>query len=127
MDIAREQWAPPSGEGIRSRKGPPMREDDEHVRREVEIEACPEEVWEALADEERREHWLDYDPERDIHVEVSEEPRRLVWQWGQDGEQSTRVEFLLLPTPAGARVIVTETAPSFPIEMFASSFALVMV
>jgi N-methylhydantoinase B len=34
------------------------------VRREVEIEASPEEVWEALATEEGRDRWLEEDPER---------------------------------------------------------------
>ena len=36
--------------------------------REIEIEATPEEVWEALATEEGRDRWLD-EPGREIHVE----------------------------------------------------------
>jgi uncharacterized protein YndB with AHSA1/START domain len=97
----------------------------EAVRREVEVEACPQEVWEALVDETERDRWLGYDPEREVHVETADEPERLVWRWSHGEDQPTRVEFLVLPTPAGARVIVTETAPSFPVEAFASAFALV--
>ena len=46
--------------------------------REIEIEASPEEVWEALATEEGRDGWLD-EPAREIHVESEEAPHRLVW------------------------------------------------
>jgi uncharacterized protein YndB with AHSA1/START domain len=97
---------------------------DMAVRREVEVEASPEEVWEALATEEGRERWLQ-EPERDIHVEVLEAPHRLAWWWGGVEEPATRVEFLVVAAPAGARVIVTESSPSFPIAMLAASFALV--
>jgi uncharacterized protein YndB with AHSA1/START domain len=94
------------------------------VRREVHVEASPEEVWEALADEETREGWLQ-EPERDIHVESQEAPHRLVWWWASGDEPATRVEFLIVATPAGTRVVVTESVPSFPISLLAASFALV--
>lgn len=97
------------------------------VHREVEVEASPEEVWEALASEEGRERWLD-EPEREIEVEVerSEAPHRLVWWWSTEGEPATRVEFLVVAAPAGARVVVTESIPSFPIGMLAQSFTAVL-
>jgi uncharacterized protein YndB with AHSA1/START domain len=91
------------------------------VEREIDVEASPEEVWEALATDEGRERWLK-EPERDVQVEVVEEPQRLVWWWGADPERSTRVEFLLLPTPEGTRVMVTESIPLFPLTMLAASF-----
>ena len=94
------------------------------VCREVEVEATPEEVWAALASEEGRERWLE-EPSREIVIEHAEEPRRLVWSWSQEGEQPTRVEFVILVAPAGARVIVTESSPVLPLAMLASSFALV--
>ncbi|MHB8243643.1 MAG: SRPBCC family protein [Solirubrobacteraceae bacterium] len=94
------------------------------VRREVDVEASPEEVWEALATEEGRERWLG-EPGRDIEVELEEEPRRLVWWWAGDEEQPTRVEFVVHETDAGARVVVTESVPDFPIATLAASFALV--
>ncbi len=63
------------------------------ARREVEVEASPEQVWEALVTDERREDWLD-EPDRDVHIEVVEEPSRLVWWWrGDDDRPATRVEF----------------------------------
>src|SRR3954454_6072858 len=73
------------------------------VRREVEIEASPEEVWEALATEEGRDRWLEDAPEREIHVEVADEPSRLVWWWWRGEEPATRVELLVVAAPAGAR------------------------
>ena len=94
------------------------------VRREVEVEAPPEDVWDALASEEGRERWLD-EPDRQIVVEHAEEPHRLVWSWSREGEQPTRVEFLIVAAPAGARVIVTESAPFLPLATLAASFALV--
>jgi len=92
------------------------------VRREVEIEASPEEVWEALATEQGREAWL-REAERDVHVEVVESPRRLVWWWVGEDEPATRVEFLVVAAPSGARVVVTESEPAFPLAMLAASFA----
>ncbi len=53
--------------------------------REIEIEASPDEVWEALATEEGRERWLD-EPDREIHVESADAPHRLVWWWWEGDE-----------------------------------------
>ena len=94
------------------------------VRREVDVEASPEEVWEALATEDGRERWLD-EPNREISVELAEAPHRLVWSWAEEGEPATRVEFLIVAAPHGARILVTESVPSFPLAMLAASFALV--
>jgi uncharacterized protein YndB with AHSA1/START domain len=92
--------------------------------REVEIEASPEEVWEALVTEEGRERWLQ-EPERDIHVEVVESPSRLVWWWAGEEQPATRVEFLVQAIPDGTRVVVTESEPAVPLPELAASFALV--
>lgn len=94
------------------------------VRREVDIEASPEEVWEALVTEQGRERWLG-EPEREVHVEVVESPHRLVWWWAGEDEPATRVEFLVVAAPAGARVVVTESQPAFPLAALAMSFAAV--
>jgi uncharacterized protein YndB with AHSA1/START domain len=95
------------------------------ARREVEIEASPEEVWDALVDEERREDWLQ-EPDRDVHVEVVEAPSRLVWWWAGDEAPATRVEFEIVSVPCGTRVVVTESEPAaFPLSTLAASFALV--
>jgi uncharacterized protein YndB with AHSA1/START domain len=95
------------------------------VRREVDVEASPEEVWEALATEEGRDRWLE-EPQREIQVEVLDAPHRLVWRWSEAEEPATVVEFEVLATPAGTRVVVTESVPVFPIEMLAASFTRVL-
>jgi len=95
------------------------------LTREIEIEATPEEVWEALATEEGREGWLDDDPERTIHVERADPPHRLVWWWWSGEEPASRVEVVVVAVPAGARVVVTETVPAFPLAALAGRFELV--
>ena len=97
------------------------------VKREVDIEATPEEVWDALATEEGRDAWLEPDPQREVHVEVVDEPSRLVWWWWRGDEPATRVEVLVVAAPAGARVIVTESEPAFPLVALATALAPVMV
>jgi uncharacterized protein YndB with AHSA1/START domain len=94
------------------------------VRREVDVEASPEEVWEALATEEGREAWLQ-EPDREVHVEVVEPPSRLVWWWRGEDEPATRVELDIVAAPGGSRVGVTESEPAFPISLLATSFARV--
>jgi uncharacterized protein YndB with AHSA1/START domain len=95
------------------------------VRREIDVDATPEEVWEALATDEGRERWLE-ETEREIHVEVQDAPHRLVWWWAGPEEPATRVEFRIVAAPAGTRVVVTESVPSFPIAMLAASFERVL-
>ena len=94
------------------------------ARTEVEIDATPEEVWEALVTEEGRETWL-AEPDRDVHIEVVQAPSRLVWWWTAEDEPATRVEFQIVAVPAGTRVVVTESQPAFPISLLARSFARV--
>lgn len=95
------------------------------VRREIEIAAAPEAVWEALASEEGREAWLDAS-EREVHVEVVDAPRRMVWWWWRDDEPASRVEILVVAAPAGARVVVTESVPAaFPLTALAAGLTLV--
>jgi uncharacterized protein YndB with AHSA1/START domain len=93
------------------------------ARREIDVEATPDEVWEALTTEDGRDRWLEDDPDREIHVEVADEPTRLVWWWWRGDEPATRVEFLVVAAPGGTRVLVTETVPTFPLAMLASAFA----
>jgi uncharacterized protein YndB with AHSA1/START domain len=94
------------------------------VSREIEIDAQPEEVWDALIDEDRRAGWLE-EPEREIWIEEACEPERLVWRWSDGEHPPTRVEIAIEPAGRGSRVVVIETAPSFPLPALAASFALV--
>jgi uncharacterized protein YndB with AHSA1/START domain len=93
------------------------------VERDVEVAAPPEEVWEALATDEGRERWLEPDPSREIRIEAVEQPHRLVWWWWSDDAPPRRVEILIVAAPAGSRVIVSESAPSFPLELMASGLS----
>lgn len=94
------------------------------VRREIEIEGTPEEVWDALSTEAGRERWLD-ESDRDVHVETVEAPHRLVWWWCDEDRPATRVELLVVAAPAGSRVVVIESRPAFPLAALAASFAAV--
>src|SRR3954451_20344006 len=94
----------------------------ETVERDIEIEATPEEVWEAISTDEGREAWLDDD--RDVHVETVEDERRLVW-WGAGEDAWTRVEVTLEPLVSTTRVTVRETAPAFPLVALARAWACV--
>jgi len=95
------------------------------VRREIEVKAPPEDVWEALIDEDRRADWLD-EPGRAVDVEVVEAPSRLVWWWSsgaRDEEVLTRVEVLVEAVGSGSsRVVVVESVPAFPLPALAMAF-----
>jgi uncharacterized protein YndB with AHSA1/START domain len=96
------------------------------VERETLVEATPEEVWEALTDEDRLEEWMapevdldpveggeisvrDGDDQRTGTVETVEESERFTFTWTRPGEGESFVEFTLEPLPAGTRVRVVET------------------
>jgi uncharacterized protein YndB with AHSA1/START domain len=103
------------------------------VERETQVEASPEEVWEALTDDDRLSEWLapdveldpteggeiavrDGDDERTGTVETVEELERLTFTWTRPGEGESFVEFTIEPLPAGTRVRVVET-PIGPTSM----------
>jgi uncharacterized protein YndB with AHSA1/START domain len=96
------------------------------VERETMVEASPEEVWEALTDEDRLEEWLapdveldpveggeiavtDGDERRSGTVETIEEDERFAFTWTRPGEGESFVEFTIEPLPGGTRVTVVET------------------
>src|SRR5215208_4444015 len=96
------------------------------VERETMIEASPEEVWEALTDEDRLEEWMapeveldpteggeisvrDGDDHRTGTVETVEEQERFAFTWSRPGEGESFVEFTIEALPGGSRVTVIET------------------
>jgi uncharacterized protein YndB with AHSA1/START domain len=96
------------------------------VERETLVEASPEEVWEALTEEERLEEWLgpevelepveggeiivrDGDEQRTGTVETLEEEERLAFTWSRPGQGESYVEFTIEALPGGTRVRVVET------------------
>src|SRR3954462_13498383 len=96
------------------------------VERDTLVEASPEEVWEALTDEDRLEEWLAPDVELEPHeggeiavgdgderrsgtVETVEENERFAFTWSRPGEGESFVEFTIEAQPGGTRVTVIET------------------
>jgi uncharacterized protein YndB with AHSA1/START domain len=96
------------------------------VERETLIEAAPDEVWEALTDEDRLQEWMapeveldpveggevlfrDGDDQRNGTVETLEEGERFAFTWSRPGEEGSLVEFTIEPVPAGTRLTVVET------------------
>src|SRR6266567_7612781 len=103
------------------------------VKREIELEAPPDEVWRALTEAEELEQWFanevelkpepggegvfrwDDGDERRAVVEEVEVERRFVFTW--DGD---RVEIELEEIPAGTRVVVVES----PVAEWSSALEL---
>ena len=98
------------------------------VRREIDLPASRDEVWEALTDEALLERWLACEVELDAReggeavvrdeggerrgvVERVEDGERLVLVWSRADEPATRVELRLLEVADGTRVVVTEAGP----------------
>ena len=97
------------------------------VKREIQLDAPPEEVWQALTDPEQLEEWFANDVDFDLEhggvfrwddgdvryavVEDADPARRLAIRWWDPaaGEES-EVVFTLVATPPGTRLVVTETA-----------------
>src|SRR3954449_6336421 len=114
---------------MRLRDEPPAKQAEEGapwVERETLVEASPDEVWEALTDEDRLEEWLapeveldpveggeiavrDGDEERAGTVETVEEGERFAFTWSRPGEGESFVEFTIEALPGGSRVTVVET------------------
>ena len=95
---------------------------------ELTVPASAEETWDALTDPERLAEWLADDAELDLRpggdlavcvdderrsgfFEEVEPPRRLVFWWGPDGDEPTRVEIELEPDGEDTRVRVVESRP----------------
>ena len=104
----------------------------ETVERETVLPAGPDEVWEALTDDDRLEEWLaedveldpveggelstrDGEDERSGVVETVVEGERLSFTWARPGgEDPSRVSFEIEPVPEGTRLVVTETRIAGP-------------
>ena len=109
------------------------------ITREIELDSPPDEVWEALTDEDKLAEWfandVELDPrpggagvfrwddgeERQATVVVAEPGERLVLDWDEEGE----VEFTLEEVEDGTRLLVRETSPewSTALELRAQALA----
>jgi uncharacterized protein YndB with AHSA1/START domain len=114
---------------MKLRNEAPAKQADEKtpwVERETLVEASPEEVWEAITDEDRLEEWMapeveldpteggeiavrDGDEQRHGTVETVEEGERFAFTWSRPGEGESFVEFTIEALPGGTRVTVVET------------------
>ena len=100
------------------------------VTRSVDLDAAPEEVWDAIVDDDARASWLggetQLDPvpggdgyattedgeRRRLHVDEVEAGRRLTFRWWPDaGGEASSVELVVLPRPGGSTLTVTERLP----------------
>jgi uncharacterized protein YndB with AHSA1/START domain len=102
---------------------------DTAVRREIELEAAPADVWDAITRPELLEQWFEAEVELDprpggagrfveaegehrlARVDDVDEGRRLAFTWWPDegDEPASTVEFILTPTQGGTRLVVTES------------------
>lgn len=89
------------------------------VSRSVDLDAAPDDVWAAIADPERRQHWLDDDEaaNRELRIDSIDDGRSLTWTWWDHGQPATaaRVEIVLTElVSGGTRVAVTERLVNRP-------------
>jgi uncharacterized protein YndB with AHSA1/START domain len=97
------------------------------VRREVELDAPPADVWEALVDDRLLSEWLadeveldpvpggparfrDGDDEREGMVLEVDEERRLSFTWSRPGEAPSEVELIVDAVADRTRLVVVERA-----------------
>jgi uncharacterized protein YndB with AHSA1/START domain len=100
---------------------------EREVRREVKLDARPEEVWEALVDDRLLSEWLadevELEPvegsparfrtgaeEREGTVLRVEEGRSIAFTWSRDGDLPSEVELRVDAVTGGSRVVVVERA-----------------
>ena len=111
------------------------------VRREVDLPAEPEEVWDAVTSPERLEEWFANDVELDLRpgggasfrwgngeerraVVTGVEPgEHLAFEWDDEGE----VDFTLADDADGTRLTVIETEPAWSTALDLQASALARV
>lgn len=109
---------------------------DHAVEREIEVAASRDEAWDALTSPKRLAEWLGMDVELDLEaggeaifhaadgrerrgfVEEVTPPERLVFWWGDQGADPTRVELELEEADARTRVRVTESRPFTRLDLY---------
>src|SRR5947208_3602458 len=117
-----------------------MGEERREVKREVELEAAPAEVWEALVDPRLLSEWLadevEMEPipgaparfrsggeEREGTVVRVDEERRLAFTWARPGEVPSEVELTVDAVADGTRLLVVERALVGPTALSGSAWS----
>ena len=107
---------------------------ENQVTREIELDATPDEVWQALTDPEQLAGWLGTEAEIEAHpggalaietedgsregwIEEYEPARRLTIWWSNGDEDTARVQFDLEEEAGRTRLVVTETRPLAALEL----------
>jgi uncharacterized protein YndB with AHSA1/START domain len=118
-----------------------MANERREVKREVELDAGPEEVWEALVDPRLLSEWLadevEMEPvpgaparfrrgseEREGIVLQVDEERRLAFTWSRPGEAPSEVELTIDAVAGRTRLVVVERALVGPASLSASAWGL---
>jgi uncharacterized protein YndB with AHSA1/START domain len=113
---------------------------DREVRREVELDVAPDEVWEALTSERLLSEWLadevELEPvegspvrfrtgeeEREGTVLRVEEGRRLAFTWSRTGELPSEVELTVDAVADRSRLIVVERAIAGPVAFAGAAWS----
>ena len=99
------------------------------VQRDAVVPGKPDEAWRAILESD----WLGDDVrinarpggqvlagEREGFVEEAQPPSRLVFWWGPEGEDATRVEIELEECDEGTRVRVVESRPLAVLDAYGS-------
>jgi uncharacterized protein YndB with AHSA1/START domain len=117
-----------------------MSEERREVKREVELEAAPAEVWEALVDPRLLSEWLadevemeptpgaparfrHGDEEREGTVLDVDEQHRLAFTWARPGDPPSEVELTVDAVADRTRLVVVERALVGPTSLGASAWS----
>jgi uncharacterized protein YndB with AHSA1/START domain len=111
------------------------------VKRSIDLEALPEDVWKAITEESMLREWLAPEVELDLReggqivcryedgeerrgtLEVIEEAERLSFEWHRDGGGTSRVEFLVDAVAGGTRLTVIESQLTPATPLLSASWA----
>jgi|SRR5919201_1284270 uncharacterized protein YndB with AHSA1/START domain len=113
-------------------EGEPMEATEREMKREIELEADPAEVWEAFTNQGLLSEWLaeevELEPvegsparfrtgreERQGVVLRVDEGRRIAFTWSREGELPSEVELTVDAVTGGSRVVVVERAVVGPV------------
>ena len=111
------------------------------VRRSIDLDAPPEEVWKAITEESTLSDWLAPEVELELReggeiacryedgeerrgtVELIEEAERLSFCWHREGSGVSRVELLVDAVAGGTRLTVIETGLTTASPLLAAYWA----